>query len=80
MPKPVNRVENPWEQYFDGIWEFTIQEFQALPRWIPSTDPLTGEVTGIRQFVWGIGDKMYSRFTDRHVTDMNAFWNGEDKY
>lgn len=80
MPRKVYRVVNPWERYMDDIWEFTHEEFQSLPRFTPAINPDTGCVIGIRLFTWVIGEKVYTRFTDRSIHDWNAFWNGDNEY
>ena len=70
MPRRVEKVPNPWEPYMDGsIWEFTEEEWRAMPPLMGPHLNQDGEVFGTRCMTWyirGAGDlgdaRHYVRF------------------
>lgn len=63
MPKPIDKIPNPWVPYMDGqLWEFTEDEFRAMPY---PPGPMTNrdyEVFGMRCMLWNMNNKHYVRF------------------
>jgi len=74
MPVKVDSVPNLWAPYLKGIWKFTNTEFLAMPKWIPTLDPQSGEIVGTRQYTTLVGTDVYVQFSDKNVDDWNKFW------
>lgn len=48
----------------DGsVWEFTREEYDALPRYAPAHEPETGVPVGLQQAVWYLNGLIYVVFT-----------------
>lgn len=64
MPRVVDEVPNAWKPYMDGrIWEFTKEEYNAMPNWNPMQNTF-GEICGMTRIQWVQADHVYVRFFD----------------
>lgn len=73
MPRRIERVPNQWEPYMNGIWEFTVEEFQKMPRWVGIYDE-NGEPKGPRMWTLTQSGLIYVKFSTVGIEDWNAFW------